>query len=144
MSTVSSISSSTASGNSPDSVTNQQQTLTQNNFLQLLVSQMENQDPLDPQSDTQMAAEMAQFTSLQQTSAMSSSLSMMQANSLVGSTVNVQVDSKTTASGVVSGVAMESGTPEVLVNGTPYTLSQVTSITPPAAQTATTQTSTAQ
>ena len=59
---------------------------------------------------------------------------MMQANSLVGSTVNVQVDSKTTASGVVSGVAMESGTPEVLVNGTPYTLSQVTSITPPAAQ----------
>ena len=50
--------------------------LPENDFLQLLVTQMENQDPLDPQSDTQMAAEMAQFTSLQETSAMSSSLSI--------------------------------------------------------------------
>jgi flagellar hook assembly protein FlgD len=91
-----------------------------------------------------MAAEMAQFTSLQQTTAMSSSLSMLQANSLVGSTVNVQVDTNDTASGVVSGVTMVSGAPEVLVNGTPYALSQITSITPPAAQTATPQTSTAQ
>lgn len=129
MSTVSSITSSSNSA-SADTVSGSQQTLTQNDFLQLLVSQMENQDPLDPQSDTQMAAQMAQFTSLQQTTAMSSSLSMLQANSLVGSTVNVQVDSKTTASGVVSGVALVSGTPEVVVNGTDYTLSQVTSITP--------------
>src|ERR1700678_3767743 len=76
---------------SSDSVSGSQDTLTQNDFLQLLVSQMENQDPLQPQSDTQMAAQMAQFTSLSQTSAMSSSLSMMQANSLIGSTVTVQV-----------------------------------------------------
>ena len=133
MSTVSSINSSNNTGSSSsDTVSGSQQTLTQNNFLQLLVSQMENQDPLDPQSDTQMAAQMAQFTSLQQTTAMSSSLSMMQADTLVGSTVNVQVDSKTSASGVVSGVALVSGTPEVMVNGTDYALSQITPITPAA------------
>jgi flagellar basal-body rod modification protein FlgD len=133
MSTVSSINSSNNTGSSSsDTVSGSQQTLTQNNFLQLLVSQMENQDPLDPQYDTQMAAQMAQFTSLQQTTAMSSSLSMMQADTLVGSTVNVQVDSKTSASGVVSGVALVSGTPEVMVNGTDYALSQITSITPAA------------
>jgi hypothetical protein len=33
---------------------------------------------------------------------------------------------------VVSGVALVSGTPEVMVNGTDYALSQITSITPAA------------
>jgi flagellar basal-body rod modification protein FlgD len=70
-----------------------QQTLTQNDFLQLLVAQMQNQDPTNPQSDTEMASQMAQFTSLTQSSAMSASLAMIQANSLVGSTVTVSTDS---------------------------------------------------
>lgn len=121
--------------NSSDSVSGPQQTLSQNDFLQLLVAQMENQDPLQPQSDTEMASQMAQFTSLSQTSAMSSSLSMMQANSLIGSTVTVQIpDSQNTASGVVTAVNLgaqsSDGTPQVVVNGTAYDLSQVLSVTP--------------
>ena len=106
--------------------------MTQNDFLQLLVTQMENQDPLDPQSDTQMASEMAQFTSLQQTTAMSSSLSMMQANGLVGSTVSLQASpgSSDTTSGVVQSVVMQNGTPEIMVNGTAYSLSQVLAVSP--------------
>jgi len=115
---------------SSDTVSGSQQTLTQNDFLQLLVAQMQNQDPLNPQSDTQMAAQMAQFTSLTQSSAMSSSLSMLQANSLIGSTVSLQVDPKTTASGVVQGVVLNGTTPQVIVNGTNYNLSQVISVTP--------------
>src|SRR5271168_3050194 len=43
---------------SNDTVSGPQQTLTQNNFLQLLVAQMENQDPMNPQSDTEMASQM--------------------------------------------------------------------------------------
>jgi flagellar basal-body rod modification protein FlgD len=140
MSSVSSITGSSGSAASSDTVSGSQQTLTQNDFLQLLVSQMENQDPLDPQSDTQMAAQMAQFTSLQQSTAMSSSLSMLQANSLVGSTVDLQVDSKDTSSGVVSGVTVVSGTPEIVVNGADYTLSQVNSITPAATASSTSTT----
>jgi flagellar basal-body rod modification protein FlgD len=129
---------------SPDSISGPQQTLTQNDFLQLLVAQMENQDPLNPQSDTEMASQMAQFTSLQQTSAMSSSLSVMQANSLIGSTVTLQLDSiGDITGGIVSGVELGSassdGTPQIVVNGTAYDLSQVLSVTPPA----TTQTSAA-
>jgi flagellar basal-body rod modification protein FlgD len=91
---------------------------------------MQNQDPLNPQSDTQMAAQMAQFTSLTQSSAMSSSLSTLQANSLIGSTVSLQVDPKTTTSGVVQGVVLNGTTPQVIVNGTNYNLSQVISVTP--------------
>ena len=142
---VNSATSATSAINSTDSLAGSQNVLDQKDFLQLLVTQMQNQNPLNPQSDTQMAAEMAQFTSLQQTSAMSSSLSMMQANSLVGSTVDLQVDSQTSTSGVVQGVVMQNGTPEILVNGAPYTLSQVIAVIPtavsatPANQSGTTQ-----
>ncbi len=120
---------------STDSVAGPQQTLTQNNFLQLLVAQMENQDPLQPQSDTEMASQMAQFTSLTQATAMSSSLSMMQANSLIGSTVTIKLDSQNdVTSGVVQsvlvGAASSDGTPQIIVNGTAYDLSQVVGVTP--------------
>jgi flagellar basal-body rod modification protein FlgD len=120
---------------SSDSVSGVQQTLTQNDFLQLLVAQMENQDPLQPQSDTEMASQMAQFTSLSQTSSMSSSLSTMQANSLIGSTVVLkQPNSQQTTSGVVLSVVLgaesSDGTPQIVVNGTAYDLSQVLSVTP--------------
>jgi flagellar basal-body rod modification protein FlgD len=133
-----------------DTVSNtSQQTLTQNDFLKLLVSQMENQDPTNPQSDTAMAAQMAQFTSLTQSSAMSSSLAMLQANSLIGSTVTVQTDTMgDTASGVVQSVQMGSSTsgglPQISINGTSYNLSQVVSVTPTPASTSTTPTTSGQ
>src|ERR1700722_4061444 len=106
---------------STDAVSGPQQTLTQNNFLQLLIAQMENQDPLNPQSDTEMASQMAQFTSLTESSNMSSSLSMMQANSLIGSTVLLQeANSQNTTSGVVQSVRLgaesSDGTPQIMVN----------------------------
>lgn len=128
---------------SSDSISGPQQTLTQNDFLQLLVAQMENQDPLQPQSDTEMASQMAQFTSLTQTTAMSSSLSEMQANSLIGTTVTLQEsNSNQTTSGVVQSVVQgaesSDGSPQVVVNGTAYDLSQVLGVTP----TTSTQTST--
>lgn len=138
---------STSTQNSADSVTGSQDTLTQNNFLQLLVAQMENQDPLNPQSDTEMAAQMAQFSSLSETSAMSSSLSMMQANSLIGSTVTLQEpNSQSTTSGVVQSVLLgtqsSDGTPQVVVGGTAYDLSQVLEVTPTASTSQTTSNST--
>jgi flagellar basal-body rod modification protein FlgD len=128
--------SATSGVTSPDTLSGgAQQTLTQNDFLKLLVAQMENQDPMSPQSDTDMAAQMAQFTSLTQSTAMSGSLSALQANSLIGSTVTVQTDSTgDTASGIVTsvklGAASSDGTPQILINGTAYDLSSVVSVTP--------------
>ena len=141
MSNVASVSSATNGGslNATDAAANPGQTLNQNDFLKLLVAQIQFQDPMNPQSNTDMAAQLAQFTSLQQASQSSSSLAMMQANSLVGSTVTVQVDSQTTASGVVSGVVVNNGTPQITVRSTNangvnttanYTVSQVTSVVP--------------
>jgi len=135
MSTTSPISSTANSNGTPDSVSSPSQTLSQNDFLKLLVTQMTSQDPMNPTSDTQMAAQMAQFTSLQQTSTMSSNISVMQANGMLGSTVSLQADPTTVVNGVVSGIQLNgSSPPQIIVNGTPYSLSQVLTIkpTPPA------------
>jgi flagellar basal-body rod modification protein FlgD len=122
------------------------QTLTQANFLQLLVTQMSSQDPLNPQSDTEFAAQLAQFSALQQSPAMAQNMSVLQANSMIGELVTVSPANGTAPlTGQVTGVQIQSGTPVLLVNGQPFTLSQVTSIAPPvstpAATSATTQTS---
>ena len=122
-----------------DGFTNPNSALNQKDFLKLLVAQIQVQDPMNPQSNTDMAAQLAQFTSLQQATQSSSSLAMIQANSLVGSTVTVQVDSKNSATGIVTGVVLNNGIPQITVqstnaNGTNtstnYSLSQVTSVTP--------------
>ncbi|MDX9974358.1 MAG: flagellar hook capping FlgD N-terminal domain-containing protein, partial [FCB group bacterium] len=42
--------------------------LSKDTFLQLLVNQMQNQDPLDPTDNSQMIAQLAQFSSLEQMS----------------------------------------------------------------------------
>jgi flagellar basal-body rod modification protein FlgD len=131
MSTVNSVSPVADSTTSADSIAGAEQTLNQKDFLQLLVAQMQNQDPLNPQSDTDMAAQMAQFTSLTQSSAMSASLSMMQANSLIGSTVELQIGPQTVTSGIVQGVILQNGSPQIVVNGTNFDLSQVLSVAPP-------------
>lgn len=39
---------------------------TKENFLQLLVAQIKNQNPLDPQDGTQFLSQLAQFTEMEQ------------------------------------------------------------------------------
>jgi flagellar basal-body rod modification protein FlgD len=53
----------------------QSQTLTQADFLQLMTAQLKNQDPFSPVDNTQMVAQMAQFSSVAGISQMNSTLS---------------------------------------------------------------------
>ena len=113
------------------------QTLGQNDFLKLLVTQMTSQDPLHPQKDTDFIAQMAQFSSLEQSKTMASDVSKLraqqnfsQAYSLLGQTVSLQGDKNTTAQGIVQAVQVDAGTPKLLVNGRSYDLSQVLTVTP--------------
>lgn len=68
------------------------QTLTESDFLTLLTTQLENQDPLNPQSPSDLAAELAQFSTasgVQNLNTTFSSGSGLQAASLVGQNVAV-------------------------------------------------------
>jgi len=72
-------------------------TLGKDSFLQLLVTQMQNQNPLDPQDNTQFVAQLAQFSSLETMQNLSTSVDAiggmyqssqaLQASSLVGRSV---------------------------------------------------------
>lgn len=113
------------------------QTLGQEDFLKLLVAQMTTQDPLNPQSDTQFIAQMAQFSALEQAKAMQAEMVQMRedqdlirAGTLLGKTVLLQVGPDLTAEGTVSAVHVEAGTPKLIVNEQQFDLSQVVTISP--------------
>ncbi|HTL16935.1 MAG TPA: flagellar hook capping FlgD N-terminal domain-containing protein [Patescibacteria group bacterium] len=115
-------------------------TLTQSDFLKLLVAQMSAQDPLNPQSNSDFAAQMAQFSSLQASQSTQSSVSLLQAsqqvqqaNGLIGRNVTLIAQDGTRPSGLVTAIQMVSGIPKILVNGALYDLSQVLSISQPPA-----------
>jgi flagellar basal-body rod modification protein FlgD len=110
--------------------TNPSSNLTQANFLQLLVTQMTSQDPLSPVSNTDMAAQMAQFSALQTAQATDGDVKVLQANTLLGRTVTVTDTSGALTSGLVSAVQFQAGTPQVMVNGLSYALNQIQSISP--------------
>jgi flagellar basal-body rod modification protein FlgD len=122
--------------------TNPGQTLTQQDFLQLLVTQMTSQDPMQPVSDTDMAAQMAQFSALQAAQSTDSDVQTLDANSLLGRTVTA---SSTTGAvtGTVSGIEIQSGAPQVLINGQLYALNQISAITPAVTPTTPSTTTTA-
>jgi len=110
--------------------TNPAQTLDQADFLNLLVTQMTSQDPLNPESDTDFAAQLAQFSSLQQTQDMEGDLSNIQATGLIGQTVSATPSTGgSSITGVVTAVQVSAGTPQILINGQSYDLSQITGVT---------------
>lgn len=76
--------------------------LGKDSFLQLLVAQLQYQDPLDPVENTDFTAQLAQFSSLEalteindsmdQVNSLQGSLNNMQALSFIGKEVNAQGD----------------------------------------------------
>ena len=48
--------------------------LGEDDFLKLLIAQMQNQDPLNPASNTEFVAQLAQFSTLEQLTTMNSNL----------------------------------------------------------------------
>ncbi len=112
--------------------------LGQEDFLKLLVAQLSAQDPMNPQKDTEFIAQVAQFSSLEQTRAMQAELSGMraeqqvqQAAGLIGRTVTVRGEGGQIVSGPVSGLNLETDAPRLVVNGTPYGLETVLSVSAP-------------
>jgi len=111
------------------------QTLSENDFLNLLTTELSEQDPMNPVDDTQFISEMAQFSTLQATTGMQQNISQLGATQLLGDNVTLQNGQGATVSGTVSSISIDSGTPQIVVNGIPYALSAVTSVSAPSSST---------
>lgn len=102
-------------------------------FLNLLVAEMTNQDPLEPTSNTEFISQMAQFSSLQSMENASYYSNATYASSLVGKTVTVAsytgADYKT-ETGVVQSIELSDKTFNIKVNGNSYKLSAIQSVKP--------------
>ena len=79
-------------------------------FLKMLVTQLQYQDPMSPQSNESFIAQLAQFSALEAQQNQQQSLQGAQAFSLIGKTVE-KIDSQTQAltQGIVGGVKVVSG-----------------------------------
>lgn len=90
--------------------------LGKDDFLNLLVAQLANQDPLDTKSDTEFIAQMAQFSALEQMQALNETFAVSQAQNMIGK--NVIFSAKVEKDGIMVNQVMRgmvSGT--INING---------------------------
>lgn len=90
--------------------------LGKDDFLQLLVTQMKYQDPLNPQSDTAYVAQLATFTQLEQIQNLNLTTTNSQAFNLVGKEVMMKIKDSSGQMGYVEGVVDFVS----IINGEPY------------------------
>lgn len=98
-------------------------------FLQLMIAQMKNQDFMNPVDDTQYVTQLAQFTTMQQMEEMAYNSKSTFITSLVGKTV---VASKMTVSGdldteegIVGKISLVDSEYLVYVNDKPYKMDEI-------------------
>ena len=105
-----------------------------NDFLQMMIAEMKNQDPTNPSDPTQYLTQMAQFSNVQQgiltnttLNSMLTTSSLDQAENLIGKSVT---SADGTTSGTVQSVALSSsGTPTAtLTSGTTLTLDNTVTV----------------
>jgi flagellar basal-body rod modification protein FlgD len=107
--------------------------LGKDDFLKMLIAQLKNQDPLNPQEGAEFAAQMAQFSSLEQLTNLNTTLETQAQNSLnlfnaqainlVGKEITAEIaagtdgTSATTITGTVTAVNFKNQTASLTVNG---------------------------
>jgi flagellar basal-body rod modification protein FlgD len=125
---------SASSGTSPAS------SLSMQDFLKVLLTQLTYQDPLKPMDDEQFMAQLAQFTTLGQTQQMNANIQQMLTNQaalqsvgLIGRTVDITTSSGP-VTGTVTALSLAGSSPQLTITASDGSalpsvdLSQVTAI----------------
>lgn len=112
-------------------------------FLQILVTQLRNQDPLQPMQDNQFIAQMAQFSSLEQMMNMSNEMSALRQSAgmvaaLIGKTISWMDSTETgnivNASGIVDSIVWRDGLQYAKVQNKEVLITDILSISDTAAR----------
>lgn len=101
-------------------------------FLQLLVAQMQYQDPLEPTSNTEYVSQYAQFSQVEQMQNMAATSELARASSLVGKEVYVKTTGKDGDPRVMYGkvdyVVFENNKPYLSIDESLYSLEDLDTI----------------
>ena len=102
-------------------------------FLNLLVTQLKHQDPLNPIEDKEFIAQMAQFSSLEQMFNLNSNISSMKAFNLIGKKATAEiVDDATgvlkTTTGEVEKVKLNGSKSYIIINDIDIPVDKITDI----------------
>lgn len=124
----------------PSATTNQASNLGLEDFMKILLTQLQYQDPLKPMDNQEFMAQIAQFTSLEQTQQLNDKLDQLITNQaalqsvgLIGRTVDI---STTTGqvTGTVASLSLQGDSPQISVTTTSgstianVTLSQILAV----------------
>lgn len=114
--------------------------LGKDDFLRLLTTQLQNQDPLQPMEDTQFVSQMANYSSLEEMINMRKTLedfhsayegsAKTQAMMYLGTTVTAKgKDMAEAVTGLVEQVGFENGSPYLKIGNSSFKLDEVSSVT---------------
>lgn len=114
------------------SVANQHDEVSMDNFLQLMIAQLRNQDFNNPVDDTQFIAQLAQFSTLRSMQELTQFTKTSFASSLIGKEVSanrIDADGRVSVvQGTVTRVSMQNNEFHVFVNEVKHTLEQIIEI----------------
>jgi flagellar basal-body rod modification protein FlgD len=112
-------------------------TLGKDDFLKILITQLKNQDPMQPLQDKEFIAQMAQFTSVEQLTNMATEMKALRqtlgfASGLIGKEVSWSSSDSTgkqvVKSGVVDSITFKEGTQYANVKGEEISLDKLLKI----------------
>lgn len=111
-----------AIGAAGDSSISRRAAIEQEDFLQVLLAQLQFQDPLEPLDNSEFIAQFAQLTNLEQTQQMNDKLETLlamqngaQAINLIGRSVEVATNTGVIV-GDVTAIAMQQGAPAMTIH----------------------------
>jgi flagellar basal-body rod modification protein FlgD len=103
--------------NQPEAPSNPAGMLGQNDFLKLMIAQLQAQDPLNPGNTNEYVSELAQFTEVEQTTNLANANELSSAVQMIGHTVDYSSSSGGSGSGKVTSVQSSSSGVTVTIEG---------------------------
>lgn len=109
--------------------------VTPDDFLKMLITELQNQDPMNPTNSDQIMQQISEIRNIQATSDLTSTLSsvalgqsLATASNLIGRQVEGLAGDGSKISGAVSSVSIKNGSPELNVGNQTLTLANITSV----------------
>ncbi len=109
--------------------------LTMSDFIKMMTAELQNQDPMDPMSNTEMLAQIGQMRQITSNDKLTTSIEAMSAgqtlataSSMIGKTITGQNTADEKITGVVDKVNIEAGSIKLYVGSSIVNIGSVTEI----------------